>query len=54
MLDYEFHQGFGSPGCDAIYAWTKNKVAVAGEYDGSAGVEAIPRNPAPGAVRMVS
>lgn len=55
MLDYEFNQGFGAPPqCDAIYAWTDNKVLVVVEYDGSTGVQAIPPNPVPSEARMMN
>jgi hypothetical protein len=48
MLDYEF----GTPQCDAIYAWTENKVLVVYEYDGSTQILTIPRNPTPAEVRF--
>ena len=45
LLDYEFDDGYGAPGCHAIYAWTKNKVIFVGTYDGSTWIESVPRNP---------
>lgn len=44
-LSYEFSSGFGSPGCQAIYAWTLTKVIFISQYDGATGWHAIPRNP---------
>jgi hypothetical protein len=44
-LDYEFSSGYGAPGCNAVYAWTTNKVIAIYQYDGSTGVYWIPRNP---------
>jgi hypothetical protein len=45
MLDYEFDSGYGSAGCHAITAWTKDKVIFVHEYDGSTCIESLPRNP---------
>jgi hypothetical protein len=45
MLDYEYDDGYGSPDCQAITAWTKTKVIFVVQYDGSTSVWAIPRNP---------
>lgn len=44
-LKYEFDCGFGAPGCEAIYAWTKSWVIFISQYDGATGVCSIPRNP---------
>lgn len=44
-LDYEYEDGFGGADCHAIYAWSKNFVYFIGEYDGSTGVQCVPRNP---------
>lgn len=44
-LQYEFDDGFGSPNCNSIYAWTKNKVIFVSEYDGSTSICSVPRNP---------
>jgi hypothetical protein len=35
MLDYEYDPDFGTPHCDAIYAWTENEVLFVFDYDGS-------------------
>lgn len=45
LLDYEFDSGYGAPGCQAIYAYTKTKVIFISQYDGATGYECIPRNP---------
>jgi hypothetical protein len=44
-IDYEFDDGFGAPSCNAIHAWTANKVIFVSQYDGSTSVESVPRNP---------
>lgn len=44
-LNYEYDNGFGAPGCNAIYAWTPTKVIFISQYDGSTDVEIIPRHP---------
>lgn len=45
FLDYQFNSGFGAPGCNAIYAWTKSKVIFVSQYDGSTSIEWVPRDP---------
>lgn len=45
LLDYEFDSGYGSPKCNAVYAWTKSKVIAISQYDGSTRPFSIPRNP---------
>lgn len=45
ILNYEYDDGFGSPDCHAITAWTANKVIFVSEYDGATEVVWIPRNP---------
>ena len=45
MLDYEFDDGFGAPGCNAITAWTASKVIFIDQYDGATGPVVIPRHP---------
>jgi hypothetical protein len=52
MLDYEFDRNFGQPQCDAIHAWTENKVLFVYEHDGATQVLTIPRNPTPDDVRL--
>jgi len=44
-LDYEFYNGYGAPGCQAIWAWTENWVIAIGQYDGSTWPYKIPRHP---------
>lgn len=44
-LDYDFDSGYGAPGCQAVYAWTANKVIAIGQYDGATWPYSIPRNP---------
>lgn len=44
-LNYEFYSGFGAPKCQAVYAWTEEKVIAISQYDGSTNVYSIPRNP---------
>lgn len=51
ILDYDYD--YGGPECHAVYIWTKTRVFVIGEYDGSTWVEAIPRNPESCKPRMV-
>lgn len=45
LLDYDFNNGHGAPGCEAIYAWTTNHVIYISQYDGSTAPSRIPRNP---------
>jgi hypothetical protein len=45
-LDYDFNDGFGAPGCNAIYVWTPDEVLFISTYDGATSLESIPRNPA--------
>lgn len=45
LVDYEFDSGYGSPGCQAITAWTQNKVIFVSQYDGATGICSVPRNP---------
>lgn len=44
-LDYDFDDGYGYPGCNAVYAWTESKVISIGEHDGATGPDVRPRNP---------
>lgn len=44
-LDYEFHSGYGAPGCQAIYAWTQDRVIFVSQYDGATSIRSIPRSP---------
>jgi len=45
-LRYEFDSWSGSPGCEAIYAWTKTKVMFVSQYDGATYMSSVPRDPA--------
>lgn len=45
FLSYEFYDGFGAPGCNAIVAWTPNHVISVYQYDGSTTPFVIPRHP---------
>lgn len=45
MLDYDFDDSYGAPGCNAIYVWTTNRVLFISQYDGSTNIEWVPRNP---------
>lgn len=45
FLDYNFNAGYGAPSCNAIYAWTASRVIFVRQYDGSTGIESVPRNP---------
>jgi len=45
LLDYDFSSGYGAPGCNAIYVWTKSWVMFVVQYDGSTRLKRIPRNP---------
>ena len=45
FLEYDFDRGYGGPECHAIYVWTKDRVFFVSQYDGSTGIESIPRNP---------
>lgn len=45
LLDEEFDSGYGGADCFRMLAWTQNFVLKIYEYDGSTGLEAIPRNP---------
>jgi hypothetical protein len=41
----EYDQGFGSPECYAIYAYTDSRVIFAVQYDGSVSLHSIPLKP---------
>ena len=45
QLSYEFDAGHGAPGCEAIYAWTKDWVIFVVQYDGATWPTRVPRNP---------
>lgn len=44
-LEYEFSDGYGAPGCQAITAWTKSRVIGIAQYDGSTHPFSMPRDP---------
>jgi hypothetical protein len=44
-LDYDFDDGFGAFGCNALYAWTPSKVMLIVQYDGRTSLRAVPRHP---------
>ena len=44
-ISYNFDSGYGAPGCNAAYAWTKTKVIFVSTYDGSTRPCVIPRHP---------
>ena len=44
-ISYEFDDGYGAHGCQAITAWTKNRVIGVSQYDGSTSPFWMPRNP---------
>lgn len=48
MLDYEFSDGFGGVGCNAIWIWTKTWVIGVSQYDGSTSPFRVLRNPGDG------
>ena len=43
-LDHEFDDGYGSPGCPAVTAWTASWVISVSQYDGSTSPFRLPRN----------
>ena len=45
VLDISFDDGYGSPGCPAVTAWSDEWVFAVVTYDGSTGWFALPRNP---------
>jgi hypothetical protein len=45
FLDHEFSDGYGSPGCPALYAWSDGFVFIVTTYDGSTSWSAVPRHP---------
>lgn len=45
MLDYDFDDGYGAPGCNAITVWTAGKVMFVSQYDGATCLHSVPRHP---------
>jgi hypothetical protein len=46
LLSYPHDQGYGSPKCHSVYAWTANRVIFVVQYDGSTRVTWVERHPA--------
>lgn len=44
-ISYEFNDGFGSPKCNAVTAWTASWVIGVSTYDGSTSPFCLARNP---------
>ena len=44
-IDYQFHDGYGAPGCNAIVAWTDSLIISIDQYDGATSCFSIPRHP---------
>lgn len=51
-LQYEFCSGYGAPSCQAVYAWTADRVIFISQYDGATGIEYMPRHPTAGEPNM--
>jgi len=45
MQCWSFDGGFGAPECYATYVWTNQRVIWVTQYDGSTGLDSMPRNP---------
>ena len=45
MRGWSFDGGFGAPECYATYVWTNQRVIWVTQYDGSTGLDSMPRNP---------
>lgn len=45
QLEYVMDTSFGAPECNAVYAWTEERVIFVCEYDGATGVVWVPRYP---------
>lgn len=44
-ISYEFNDGFGAPGCNAVVAYTESKIISVSQYDGSTTKFIVQRNP---------
>ena len=44
-LDQEYDSGFGGADCYPMYAWSATRVYFINEYDGSTGLNWVPRQP---------
>lgn len=47
MKSWNFYGGHGAPDCYATYIWSNLRVIWVTEYDGSTGLDSMPRNPSP-------
>jgi len=45
LIDYNFDSSYGTPGCHAVTAWTKNRIIFVSQYNGATSIESAPRNP---------
>jgi hypothetical protein len=48
MLDYSYDTGYGGADCHAVWVWTPTRVLFVVQYDGSTGLESVPRAPVAG------
>ena len=46
MEGWSFDGGYGAPTCYATYIWTDKRVIWVTQYDGSTGLDSMPRHPA--------
>ena len=53
VLDCEFDEEYGRPGCHPVYAWTAHWVIAIDEYDGSTIPVRLPRHPMSGLPRYI-
>lgn len=44
-LNYEYYCGYGSQDCHNIYVWTRDRIYLIHEYDGSTSIISVPRHP---------
>lgn len=44
-VDQDYNDGYGGADCFPLYAWTKSRVFYVSEYDGSTGLDWLPRHP---------
>lgn len=45
LLDKDFDNGYGTPRCPPVIAWTATQILSVWEYDGATGPQSLPRNP---------
>lgn len=48
MLDYSYDTSYGGAKCHPIWAYTRSRVILVGEYDGATWCYWVPRNPPEG------